>query len=149
MSVTNTRPIPTARIAVIIEQHLVAGWTLEALASATGIDPRRLRGITRQEYPNCTFDTADRILTRLDLNDLWHAPPEQGGFSDCYQDEPPPPTPPNEEQQARAERDLRRRRERRAIRLIPNAHPPNTKEKNEDHIQSRRCCGDPGDCGGC
>lgn len=50
----------------------------------SGLYPRMVWSILNGEREHVTIDVADRILIALELNHLWHLPPELGGFADIY-----------------------------------------------------------------
>lgn len=56
------------------------------LAEASGLPERTLRIVANGERATCHLETADKILVALDRVDLWHLPPELGGFADVYFD---------------------------------------------------------------
>ena len=96
--------IPTARIAEILKK-----WMSEYKASRydngshdkgmsqiealTGIKPRRIQAILKEEGPTVLFDTADRLLCGLDLVGLWHISAEEGGLADWYEADEENPLP--------------------------------------------------------
>ena len=96
--------IPTARLAEVIRKwmdryrdavhdngsHDKGIHQIEAL---TGIKPRRIQAILKEEGPTVLFDTADRILCGLDLVGLWHVAPEKGGLADWYEADEENPLP--------------------------------------------------------
>ena len=87
MSVDTHGIIPTSRLADAI-RPVVARLGPTKVAAITGLAERRIYAVMVCQYPNCSLQTADTILTRLEMVDLWHLPPEHGGLADVYPDWP-------------------------------------------------------------
>ena len=99
--------IPVERVAVVIEKYIEKyverapqvneehNHGSQYISNQTGLPCRRIYGILKREYQSVTFDTADKLFIGLELLDLWHQPPEEGGFADLYECETvQPPLPP-------------------------------------------------------
>lgn len=117
--------IPTARVAPLLEEwiekhgeftedgDIVDGY-LTALGGVVGLSPRVLYRIRELIDANVTFTMVDRILLGLEKEHLWKEPPENGGFSDFWGEDPPFPATPSVEQErvAQVERDRKARKMR-------------------------------------
>lgn len=118
--------LPTSRIAEILRRAAAeAGFPLDETTSGgrewithrTGVPVRRVYGILIEEGPTVTFDTVDRILIGLDLMDLWHLSPEEGGLADFYEASEENPAPPLPKHNARQRAHAKKYNDRRNARL--------------------------------